>query len=292
VVGAASAQVAVSGSIAVGLQNSSSNAQARFHLTDADINFSASEDLGGGLSVAAATSISMENLRAGGGTSPLDANDHQGVTANNTSLSIAGGFGSLTYLNYLSGSAKMAPSYAEDDMTDFLGAYGTYTAFTYKTPALAGDWTVALTWAGADNDATATQYRSVDLEAKGSPYIIAEGSIGGAKIYVDNNMGNAAEGWDLRVTYDLGMATVKARTSKDKYTEFGVSMPIGAMTLDVNTGNHVGTSGTDKASGFALTYAMSKQTSLSFGYMNGKEVNSTSTNLSGSNYRLQLKKTF
>ncbi|MGA1060213.1 MAG: porin, partial [Burkholderiaceae bacterium] len=60
VVGAASAQVTISGAMAVGIQNTTAASAAKFHLTDGDINFSAKEDLGGGLTVDASTSISTE----------------------------------------------------------------------------------------------------------------------------------------------------------------------------------------------------------------------------------------
>ncbi|MGA0015770.1 MAG: porin, partial [Burkholderiaceae bacterium] len=53
VVGAASAQITIGGSIGYGVQtsvagNGSNNTKAHFHMTDADITFSGKEDLGGG----------------------------------------------------------------------------------------------------------------------------------------------------------------------------------------------------------------------------------------------------
>ncbi|MGA1674696.1 MAG: porin, partial [Burkholderiaceae bacterium] len=63
VVGAASAQIAITGSIGVGLQTSVTKTDAHFHITDADITFSGKEDLGGGMSVSAQMGLSNENTR-------------------------------------------------------------------------------------------------------------------------------------------------------------------------------------------------------------------------------------
>ena len=103
--GDASAQVTVSGSIAAGVQNTVADTKAKFHLTDADINFSAKEDLGGGMTAKASTSISNEKLRG------------NGTEANNTKLVLDGGFGTLEYVNKLSGKAKLSAGVSvEDDM--------------------------------------------------------------------------------------------------------------------------------------------------------------------------------
>ncbi|MEK9896683.1 MAG: porin, partial [Burkholderiaceae bacterium] len=63
VVGAASAQITITGQVGFGVQNVMGTPAAKFDLTDGDINFSGSEDLGGGLSISASTSISNEKLR-------------------------------------------------------------------------------------------------------------------------------------------------------------------------------------------------------------------------------------
>jgi len=275
VVGAASAQVALTGSIGYGVQtsvsgNGSNNTKAHFHMTDADITFSGSEDLGGGMSVSASLGFSNE---AGRGGNP-------GVE--NTSLSLTGGFGTITANNFLSGRAKMGSASLETDLSDYLGGYSNVKGFEYKTPALTGDWQAFMSWSSA-SAATAT---TTDLEASGSPYIGVTGTLAGASIYLDNNTGSAAEGWDLRVKYDLGAAVIAVRTSKDKYQEFGVSVPMGAMTVSVNTANQKNGATDNQGTSLGIAYAMSKQTSLSFGYGTGKGDNA------GQNYRLNLVKKF
>jgi hypothetical protein len=278
VVGAASAQVSISGSIAVGIQNTMSDSAAKAHLTDADINFSGSEDLGGGLSISAATSISMENLR-GSTDKGVDgsATSADGVTANNTTLTLAGGFGTVYYKNALSGVVKMGDISAEDDMSDKTGGYSVVNVVGYTTPALMEGLNFGIEYAGADHDATAKT--RTDLAITGTPTWIVTYKSGPVDVYLDQDP-NAAKGWDLRVKYDAGVAKIVARTSKDKQNEIGADMPLGAMTLGVRSVNLNGS----KAQGVSLSYAMSKQTSLGFGYVSQQG--------SGTNYRLNLVKAF
>jgi hypothetical protein len=267
VVGAASAQVAISGGVAVGIQNTHSNSTAKFHLTNADIYFAASEDLGGGLMVNAGMGFSNEGTRAG----------TNGVTVENTTLAISGGFGKLSWGNVLSPRAKMGSASLETDLTDYLGGYANVTVFQYDAPAMGG-WTPFISW----STAVAATGTTGDLEVSGSPYIGITGNVAGANIYLENNTGDAADGWDLRVKYDVGSLALAVRTTKDKYQEFGVSMPMGAMTVSVNTVSQNANKGTS----LGVSYAMSKQTALTFGYGTG------SGDTSGQNYRLNLSKSF
>jgi len=276
VVGAASAQITIGGSIGVGLQTSVTKTDAHFHITDADITFSGKEDLGGGMSISAQMGLSNENTR------------NSASAVENTTLAISGGFGTISYGNVLSGKAKMGSASLETDLSDYLGGYANVSEFKYTTPAISG-WNVFLSWSGsaaAVGTALGSANSVTTLDAKGSPYIGVTGTLAGASIYLDNNTGNAAEGWDLRVKYDLGAAAIAVRTSKDKYQEFGVSVPMGAMTVSVNTANQKNGATDNQGTSLGVVYAMSKQTSLSFGYGTGKGASA------GQNYRLNLSKAF
>jgi predicted porin len=238
VVGAASAQVSISGSMAVGIQTTTSNSAAKFHLTDGDINFSGSEDLGGGLSVSASTSISTEAGRSAG------------TTNNNVAMSISGGFGKLAYQRILSGKAKMGDISVEDDITVIAGGYTKPSIFNYTSPELLAGTTATLEWAeGTDN---------TDITVGGAPNVIINWAGSGATVYAAT--GGASKNWDLRATYDAGMAKIVGRTTKTKITEFGFDVPNGAMTFNLRSYNDK--TNTRKASGFGMTYAMSKQTSI------------------------------
>ena len=145
VAGVASAQVSITGAVAFSLQNTVAAGDTVLDLSDADINFSASEDLGGGMKVSAATSISNEALRG------------NGTTANNTSISISGGFGTLAYANVLSGQSKLsAGASLEDDMSDAMGGYTTVNVLDYTLPAFIPNASVTLEWAAAPQTPDAT----------------------------------------------------------------------------------------------------------------------------------------
>ena len=256
--------------MAVSMQTTAGSSDAYLHITDADITFKGSEDLGGGLTVSAQLGFNNEANRGG---SP-------GVE--NNVLAISGGFGSLAYADVLSGKAKMGGASLEDDLSDYTGGYANVENLTYTSPDIGGGWKFFLQWAEGRTATTADN----SLKIKdASQYIGVTGSVAGASIYLDNNTSSAAEGWDLRVTYPMSVATIVARTSKDKWTEFGVTVPMGAMTYSLNTISNKGTT-TKKGSSLGITYAMSKQTSMTFGYGTG------SGDKNGSNYRIQLKKAF
>ena len=259
--GVASAQVTVSGSIAAGVQNTVADTKAKFHLTDADINFSAKEDLGGGMTAKASTSISNEKLRG------------NGTEANNTKLVLDGGFGTLEYVNKLSGKAKLSAGVSvEDDMSDLMGGYSTKNAFSYTLPAIAGV-RVGVEWSADD---------AADMEVKGTPNLYGSAEVGPVTVYAEN--GGEDKVWDVRLGMDLGPATVGVRTTKEKFSEVAVTMPAGAMTLGV----HYATKDNgDKATGINAAYALSKQTSVQVGYVTGK-----GNGFDGNNYRVQLKKAF
>jgi hypothetical protein len=277
VVGAASAQVSISGSIAAGVQNVMGDAKAKFHFTDADIIFSGSEDLGGGLSISASTGFSNENLWAGGAKAD---NDAKGTTPVNTVLSISGGFGNLTHKNVLSGTAKMGSPSAEHDISDVLGGYSTLNVFSYTTPEILPGFTATAEWAGKDADG--------DQAASGTPQLVGNYKNGALTVYVDN--GGATNVWDLRVTYDAGAAKVGLRQDKDKFQEVAITVPMGAITYGIYTAK--GKGGED-AAGLSAAYAMSKQTSVSFGYVSSKKSASTvNSGNGGNNYRLNLVKKF
>jgi predicted porin len=270
VVGAASAQVAISGSIAASVQTVFGSTAAEFDLSDADINFSGKEDLGGGLTVAASTSISNESLR--GDTSKV----------NNTAISISGGFGALAYKNVLSGKAKMGSPSVEDDISDVLGGYSTVNVFSYTSPEIFPGFKGTLEWAADD---------ASNMEVSGTPTLIGNYASGPLSVYVDN--GGDSNVWDVRVKYDAGIANIGVRADKDKYQELAITVPMGAITYGIYSASFE--NNTYQATGFSASYAMSKQTSLSFGMVSApgnKSAAGRDGALGGSNYRLMLKKAF
>lgn len=258
--GTAQADVTVGGSIAVSMQTTSTDSTKVLDLSDADINFGVSEDLGNGMKASASTSISNEGLRG------------NGVTANNTAMSLSGGFGSVSYVNVLSGKAKLnAGVSTEDDMSDFMGGYSTVNVFNITSPSIAG-FTVGVEYAGDD---------ATPLQVSGTPNVIGKWSGHGATLYVEN--GGASKVIDVRATYDAGIAKVGARWTEADRKEVTVSAPVGPLTV----GYHLARNGADKAQGVVASYALSKNTALSANYVTG-----TGNGFDGSNYRVQLKTAF
>lgn len=269
VVGAASAQVSISGGIAAGVQNKLGATKPNFHLTNADIVFSAKEDLGGGLSVSASTGISNEGL-------------HGNATAvEKAKISISGGFGKFEYANGITGnSGKMGGPSVEDDLVDILSGYKYFNQFQYVSPEIVPGLTAELEWTKSDSDKTA----AYDLEASGTPQLVLNYKSGPMTLYYDN--GGAKANWDVRGTYDFGMAKIGLRQDKEKFQEVAITVPMGATTVGVYTAK--GKGGED-ASGFSAAYALSKRTSLSVGYLSSKKsVSGKNSGNGGNNYRINL----
>lgn len=253
--------------MSVGIQNTMAASKPNFHVTNADINFSATEDLGGGLSITAKTGLSHETMR--GGTN--------GVTNENMSLTMSGGFGTVMYQNVSSGKASMGSPSVEDDMSDVLGGYSDAEQFQYISPEVMPGLSFELEWTKV----------GANVPVSGTPQVVVNYKVGAATLYVDN--GGSAKQWDARATYDFGAAKIAARTTKDKYQEFNVTVPMGAMTFGLYTASFTGGV---KGSGFSASYALSKQTSLSLGYVSSKKAAGGTNTNGGNNYRVNLSKSF
>ena len=269
VAGVASAQVTITGAVAFSLQNTVAAGDTVLDLSDGDINFSASEDLGGGMSVKAATSISNEALRS------------NGTTANNTSISISGDFGSISYANVLSGASKLsAGASLEDDMSDAMGGYSTVNVLDYTLPAFIPNASVTLEWAA--DDATNMAFTG------SSPAVIVNWSAGALSSYFEFATSGTSS-WDIRPSYDFGVAKVSGRSASSGAREIAITMPMGTATLGYQYGKGA-VSG--KAQAIAANVALSKRTSLTYSYATGTFAAGTSVGGVGTNYRLQLKHAF
>jgi hypothetical protein len=94
--------------------------------------------------------------------------------------------------------------------------------------------------------------------------------------------------WDLRVTYDLGVAKVGARTtgSTTDTQELTVTAPMGAA----NVGFHYAKSAAGTGNGYTASYALSKRTSVSASFVQISKKSVAADN--GNNYRVQLSHSF
>jgi hypothetical protein len=282
--GAAFAQATITGNVSVGVQNTVADQGARFNLTNADVTVAASEDLGGGMKAAVAMTLSSEGQRS------------NAVTVDAVTASLSGAFGSLAYANVLSGSAKLSAGVsAEDDMTDAIGAWTGVSVVTYTLPQLAAGFTAALEFAGANGTAMESAGKaaindfkySSQLKLNVDPTVVVKYNAGPASVYFDYPTADSND-WDLRVTYDLGVAKVGVRTtgSTTDTQELTVTAPMGAA----NVGYHYAKSAAGTGNGYTASYALSKRTSVSASFVQISKKSVAADN--GNNYRVQLSHSF
>jgi hypothetical protein len=274
VAGVASAQVTISGAIGMGYQNSfGTKGTAR---TDGNVNFTATEDLGGGLSVTAVGGVDLQHRG-------------QHASGRNLSLTVAGGFGkfamaSVNAANSSRLSGAGGTMSLDKDIDDTFGGDVNIQSVSYTLPAMVDGLTVAVGWSGAAGSAL------TDSAAASAPGKITSASADWAFTYAFNG-GSAVLTYrpdDKRVRYgatvaaaglNIGVHAVPAYTKSDgtdvaAQSEMEVWMPVGAVTVGAQTGKR----GTAKGSTFGLKYDMSKRTAVvaSFGKIqSGSATNTT-----------------
>jgi hypothetical protein len=278
VAGVASAQVTISGAIGMGYQNSfGTKGTTR---TDGNVNFTATEDLGGGLSVTAVGGVDLQDRG-------------QLAAGRNLSLTVAGGFGkfamaSVNAANSSRLSGAGGTMSLDKDIDDTFGADVNIQSVSYTLPAIVDGLTVAVGWSGAAGATLSNTSTSVGVVAA-APGKILSASADWALTYAFDG-GNAVMTYrpnDKRARFganltlggmSVGAHSVPSYTNANgdvvgDQTEFEVSMPVGAMTVGAQYATRAAwtNAGTAlaKATGttFGIKYAMSKRTSViaSFG---------------------------
>ena len=244
-VGAASAQstATISGTFAAGYVKALNGADKGLVLDTNTVNIAVSEDLGGGLKLSAATQISGNSQRG------------NAVTKDDTSVALAGKFGSLTFANTrfssnAVGVGAVADVWLNEGVYDSNGAYVfdrfPMDALLYTSPAFSGA-TVTVGYVEAAADGATTPAAKVGLVAAN----YSAGKLTAAARFLSGT-GDAftsdvrKSSWDLGVNYDFGMVKVGAGVdskrflvSKSDTTEknafvLSASAPLGAATVGVN----------------------------------------------------------
>lgn len=303
-VGAASAQstVNLTGVVGFGYQSQATPTLINRGLmnTDASLFVNVTEDLGGGLKAI----VSM-NLDSNGSTStPSFA---QPLLRRNTSVSLAGGFGTFTL-----GSARstdlitrafVAPSALPDGLYDTSGIVsrtaGDYAVYT--SPNMSG-FTGSLTYfeSGPDGSATATihtpllnlSYANGPLAAgltfkhstgTGTAAFVRKSN---AELYATYDIGVAkfGFGYDSKLVGTTAVNDVTAQGNKSAFA-LGVSVPLGAFTTGINFAKR----GTYKVTELAAKYDLSKRTNINTSY--GKQTADVGIS-NGTQYRISLNHNF
>jgi hypothetical protein len=267
VAGVASAQVTITGAMGYGISDTSTGTRTA-DWTDGSMTLSASEDLGGGMSISGKSTIAF-NGQSGDVTS--DGNSLSLTTAAAGSLAVGSanadadklGVASLPYsTGHLFGGTGATA-------TTVNGTAG-YQYVQYNLPTLIDGLSVGVRWAGTEagvamGAGAVEQYRF---------------AFSAAGVGIEYNTKTGAS--DLLVSYTLEGITIKAfndtavASGTDKRQEYSISAPVGGMTVAASTA----TKGALKGTEVAATVALSKRTSVSigFGSFTGSTAGTTSAN--------------
>ena len=265
-----------------------------FSQTDGSITISANEDLGGGMKVVAAHTMNLLG-RSGG------------VTEENSSLTIMGGFGAVTLGAVEAGNGIIGLGGAGGVGRGLDGVVidgGTNVDLAkYTSPALIPGLTASVSRfdsAGAVGAGRGTlRGTGYGLNYSAGPLSVAIDTTGyqhdGAQADAKIN-----DRQRLSASYDLGVAKVgfgyqvkdyQAAGADNKQTIVGVAVPMGAFTFSLSHATEksdgageLKTKGTD----VGVNYALSKRTSLNFSHMSAKEGTAKADKYT----RLRLKTTF
>ena len=271
VVTAASAQstATISGTYGAGYQSfynttasSSSGATAAstnkgFTQTDASVKVNVSEDLGGGLRAAGAVQFAQNPIRGGS------------LVKEDSSLSLSGAFGTVAYANTRSSNTAIGSQVFASwlPVTSFYSSGNVDSRadvdnFSYTTPELIKGLTAGYTFTETTEGVAASAGKVNTFSATYS-----NGPVAAAVAYKSYNASaagsNMANRSEMFVTYDAGIAKVgvgfgsKLTSTGSALTAYGVTVPMGAITLGVNGASR----GSLNFYEAGVVYALSKRTS-------------------------------
>jgi predicted porin len=327
--GVASAQssVTLSGFLAAGWQSQPNSAHARgATITDYTIRFGAVEDLGNGMK--ALLTMELSDASGDAGETPVPANVVPTTTAgapvgangrfrkaiarDNTTLALAGKFGTVSYINTRSGDlltrGMVAPASLPDGIYDSSNiiARAAIDYVVYASPSMGGV-SVSAGWTESGLDGNATGAKTYVLTTT-----YAAGPVAAGLAYKKPKIAPAAgsQGYNLEAfaTYDMGVAKfgfgfdgkrtgtgIATNVPNEKSAvSLGVSAPVGPMVLGVNYAKR----DVNKLWEAVAMYNFSKRTALtaSFGKQTvvtgpGASANPLTTDKFGQN-RIRLQHTF
>ena len=257
VAGVASAQVTLSGSMGFGFSDTSAGARTG-GMTDGNVTFSASEDLGGGMSVSG--SFTMD----GQGSEGSPSMDGQSLGLN------LGSAGSLAMGEANANADKLGVASLSYSTNDLFGGNNVgYSYAQYTLPTMVEGLTASLRWTGAAGTVAT---------AGAKPQYRFNYKLAGASVDFNTKGGTAGTASEIMVSYAIQGITLKAfadtsrpTTSATKRSEFLISAPLGPMTLSASNA----TKGTLKGTEVNATYSLSKRTAVSVNF--GSFTGSTTT---------------
>lgn len=233
-------------------------------IAKSEIVVKATEDLGGGVTVTAQMGLDG----AGRGET---------VAGTDASITIAGGFGSVTAGQVEAGNGIIGRGYAGAPVIgadgSVLAAKGNIDTIGYKTPAISG-FTLGVSGSRAVDATTARSYT-----------YSANGAVGPLDAGIDYNETTKRVRASAKMTVagiTVGAGWSGRETGKADSRAVGVSMPVGPLTVGATRSIGDGT-----ANEFGASYALSKRTSVAVAYQTVSDNSTAATNVATSRVRLQ-----
>ena len=277
VAGAASAQVSITGNLGYGWETSSTGngpSTKGLKVTDGNVKFSATEDLGGGMSVATAMDIQSR----GRGTD---------IKGRDASITLVTGFGGFTLGAVEAGNGIIglggagAPTIGLDgnavsnaDATQNKGVLDSASNVNIAQYSLPVGNGFGISIARIDD--TATGEGANPGNVYGATYAMAGFNakvdvtkaqlLNRTRLSASYDLGSAVigAGYQTRKSTTAGLATGALEAGTNKQTIIGVAMPVGALTVGLNyaTNKNSTESVSNKGTDIGVSYALSKRTAL------------------------------
>ena len=272
---AAMAQVTISGAVA-GQNNKVGTAKAVTSVAVSELTFRANEDIGGGLKASAFFTIeNMNNRGTDAGSSP------NGPTNADSGISLGGGFGTVAVTNTRSSNlavnGNVFGTSISNDFYAIVASRPNVQVLSYTSPALIPGLNVSLAQANVGNTAAS---QAAKITVVGASYAAGPLALG-VQQKSFNAAGTPAGAEDGQtegfVRYNAGVAVIglgygsKTTTAGKAVTSYGVSVPMGAITL----GLEGATRGDAEFMNYGVRYALSKRTTL---HVSGGEFQTTAAN--------------
>jgi predicted porin len=255
---AAMSQATIYGVLDVGIVNNGTDTTFASGLSGTSrLGFKGTEDLGGGLKAGFVIETGLSN-KAARPTSLGDRGAH---------LSLSGGFGTVQF-----GAGVLSAAFFGRAATDptgtsnyaiakYAGSARNNSSINYTSPNMGGAVVRYSTVLAADNGTTDTALTSMSV-------VYSAGALTIGAAAADNGLTDG-DGTSIGAAYNLGVAKVfanrvtagaTATAAKTKYSSFGFSAPMGAVTLQADFRS---TDDSDAdVSMVAAVYALSKSTSM------------------------------
>jgi hypothetical protein len=258
-----------------------------------DIRFTASEDLGGGLKAVASTQFDVRGRNSS-------------ITPEDASITLMGGFGSITLGAVESGNGIIGRGFAGAPVSlatgydgQILSAATNVDLFQYVSPSFSGA-TVKFQYVDTTGATAATGLTagagegSIQANVIGVDYAAGPISAGVDMTQYKGTVGSAmGDRTRVSASYNLGVATVgfgyQKSTGSGEQNAAGVSIPLGALTVGAIYAKNA-----DSGSGWGVgaQYNLSKRTFLNTSYGAIDDDAMASDTTEKNQYRIMLRHNF